>query len=182
VGLAIDEHDRLYVGEAGLGSTPGQKVYRFLPDGTRSLYADFSGGPVVLFALAGLTLDPVGNLYVANYVDGRVAKVDPRGVQTLAGEVPGPFSNGFSLSNLAWAHGRIYATVLFGNTVYQIDPDGSATLLAGTGAAGTLDGPVARAQLNGPNGIAVAPEREGSVLLVSQLGDGALRRITLRER
>ncbi len=182
VGCAIDSRDRLYVGEAGVGQTPGTRILRFAPDGTRDVFVDFAASAVPIFALSGLAIDRRDRVYVANYVDGRIARVSTRGVASLYTTLPiAPAPGNFAVSYLAFADEHLYATGLSSQKIYRVDEDGANAVFAGTGVQGDSDGPVATATFNFPNGIAAGPVEQ--LLYVSDAGSGALRTITTgRER
>ncbi|MEM8602049.1 MAG: T9SS type A sorting domain-containing protein, partial [Bacteroidota bacterium] len=121
---------------------------------------------------AGIAFSPDGALYVADFELGKIHRIDgyPDApalalIADLATDI------GF----LAFGGGRLFATGIDDDRVYEVALDGTVTVLAGTGARGTTDGPGDEAQFNRPNGIAATAD--GDTLYVSQAGDRALRRI-----
>jgi DNA-binding beta-propeller fold protein YncE len=97
-GVAVDSAGNLYI------SWSGQHVIHMVrPNGTDSIIAGTGmpgysgdGGQATaaqLFSPAGLRVDPVGNLYVADSGNNRVRKITPQGViSTVAGNGQPGFS------------------------------------------------------------------------------------------
>jgi sugar lactone lactonase YvrE len=174
VGCALDSKQRLYVSEAGLGNLPGTRILRTNAKGVLVPWVDLAGSAVPLVALSGLAVDDKDRVYVANYVDGRIARITPEGVVSLFADVGiAPAPGAFALSYLAFADADLYATHLSGNRLYRITPAGVSSVAAGTGVAGTIDGPAQTAAFNLPNGVAATPGERG--LFVTEAGSGALR-------
>jgi len=69
--LAFSSAGDLFVGDAGSGN-----IYKFTPDGVKSIFASGLNDP---FALA---FDSAGNLYEADYGSGNIYKFMPGGVQS----------------------------------------------------------------------------------------------------
>ena len=103
----------------------------------------------------GMTHADDGQMYAANFVDGKVFSVDEDGSATLLTQLP--YSS--MLGHLVWLDGHLYATAIDLNQVFRIATDGTATLFAGTGAQGDADGPAEQAQFDTPNGLEADPER-----------------------
>lgn len=114
-------------------------------------------------APAGLALDGSNNLYVADYDNHRIRKIDliANTVSTLAGS-----SRGFADGNGTAAKfdgptaltvdgaGNVYVSDMNNHRIRKITPAGVVTTLAG-GTQGYQDGPGAQAQFSTPTGIAV---------------------------
>ena len=108
VGLALDAKGNIYFSEVGNALiNNGPRVRKVDPSGILSTVAGngtagFSGdgGPATNAQLAsgmeGLAVDNAGNLYIADYGNSRIRKVDPSGIiTTVAGTGPsGVSSNG----------------------------------------------------------------------------------------
>jgi len=174
VGCALDSRQRLYVAEAGLGNIPGTRILRTNSQGLLAPWVDLAGSAAPLIALSGLAVDEHDRIYVANYVDGRIARITPEGAVSLFADVGiAPASGAFALSYLAFVDDDLYATHLSGNRVYRITPAGVSSVAAGSGVAGTTDGPAQTATFNLPNGAAATPGERG--VYVTEAGSGALR-------
>jgi sugar lactone lactonase YvrE len=72
------------------------------------------------------------------------------------------------------AGGDLYVSEFEGNRIDRITPDGTLTVLAGTGSPGFSedDGPAVEAELNAPTGMVVAP---GGRLLVADHHNDRIR-------
>jgi sugar lactone lactonase YvrE len=172
-GIAMDTAGNLYVANYGSGNAktnPGRRISRITPDRTVSDYAVSMAfnGPV------GLAFDESGNLYVANFNDGRIHRVSPAGEISLLATIPGPV--GFAVGYITFARSSLFATAIGENRVYRVSLTGDVTPFAGSGEAGSADGPAATAQFYMPNGIAASPA--GDALYVSEYGGTHVRRIS----
>lgn len=117
---------------------------------------------------AGLAFDDQNRLHVVNFDDGKLFRIDGT---TLVPVADLQTAVGF----IAYGGGRFFATGINANRVYAVEPSGDITVLAGTGAGGTVDGPGDTAQFNGPNGIAATAA--GDTLFVSDARSRAVRRL-----
>ncbi len=88
-GIAIDQSGNLYVSDAG-----NNVIRKITSDGAVSTlagsgtfgYADGTGAAAQFAAPAGLAVDAVGNIYVADEYNARIRKITPAGVvTTIAG-------------------------------------------------------------------------------------------------
>lgn len=119
----------------------------------------------------GLCYDEEGNLYIANYNDHKIFKMDTNGAFSFFAEPPGSGPIGF----ITYANGYIYATMFNNHKIFKIDLTGTATLLVGS-TAGSTDGDASVAKFNRPNGILASVT--GDSLYVSDYGTKSLRLIT----
>ncbi|MBC7935666.1 MAG: hypothetical protein H7Y86_09985 [Rhizobacter sp.] len=172
--VVSDRQGNLFVSVAGIGEAVGSKIYKFTPNGTKSILADlFSLGGI---ALTGMAIDKYDNLYVGNFVNDIIHKVTPGGTATVFVHLslPGipytPFTG-----YLTYANENIYAAGTTISRLYKITLAGQVSVLAGTGQAGAQDGAPATATFTGPNGIAADPS--GNVLYISESVSKRLRRI-----
>jgi len=132
--------------------TPGRVISIDLVTGARQLLAS---GPSVI-GPDGLALDDDGNLYIANFLIPQITKVDPEGNETVFVVMPGT-DTGY----IDYRDGYLYVAGLNSHRIYRVSTaDGTIETIAGTGVAGTTDGPAETAQLNVPNGLALSPGGE----------------------
>jgi trimeric autotransporter adhesin len=108
------------------------------------------GGPATAATLnepAGISIDTSGNLYITDQMNDAVRKVNTSGViSTFAGTGSmgysgdgGPATNAkfYQPTSLALdKHGNLFVADVGNNCVRKIDPAGTITTVAGTGAAG----------------------------------------------
>lgn len=133
--------------------------------GTAGFIGD--GGPATaayMYLPIDVKLDDNGNMYIADYRNYRIRKVDPAGIiSTIAGNGGGGSSGDGGPATAAqigvqqaiavdrWFN--VYA--LTGNVIRKITPAGIIDRIAGGGASLGDGGPAIAAQLNTPGGMAV---------------------------
>ncbi|MGZ3865532.1 MAG: NHL domain-containing protein [Bacteroidia bacterium] len=131
------------------------------------------GGPATkakLYSPIGITVDAIGNLYIADTYNNLIRKVDVMGkITTIAGDTNGAYSGanagyigdgGLATSaKLNWpskvcfdSFGNMYIAELTNNTIRKVNASGIISTYVGTGGAGyTGDhGPATLATLNQP--------------------------------
>ena len=152
VGIAIAGSGSVYVVECRANA-----VSRVADDG--SIVRIAQGAP--LNCPNGLALGGDGALYSSNFRDGNVVRIALQdGAMRVHATVPG---GGNGHVDAHWP--LLYVASFRGNRIYSVDRSGAVALVAGSGAAGNVDGPARRAAFFRPNGIAVAPG--GRVLFVN---------------
>lgn len=137
-----------------------------------------AGGP------AGLAIEASGNLLVA-YANDTIGQLTPAGAYTLyagiptaIGETNGPalqatFNGSFGVA--VDAAGNVYVADTINNVIRKIS-GGVVTTLAGTGVAGSTDGPGATATFNSPEALAV--DASGNIY-VADTYNSTIRKITI---
>ena len=127
-------------------------------------YADGVGAAAMFFEPNGLTVDAIGNLYVADTANHRIRKVTPAGVvTTMAGSGTPTFANGagtgasfnIPLGVAVDAARNVYVADGGNNRIRMITPAGDVSTLAGSGTATFADGTGAAASFSGPRAVAV---------------------------
>ncbi len=126
----------------------------------------------------GLTIDPEGNIYIADIDSGHVFKWTPEGDVSSIAELPGR-----SNAHLVYVDGMIYVTKIWDHAVYIVNAKtGAYGIVSGNGMAGYDDGATGVATVEEPNGIALA--RDGRSILINthrgRMARGAQARIILR--
>jgi sugar lactone lactonase YvrE len=189
-GLAIDAAGNFYVSYSG-----NNCIRKITPDGKTGII--FAGSPTgqggfsngtgaaALFEVpTGLTIDPAGNLYVADSGNGAIRKITPAGVVTT---IAGTGSLGFNDGPAAQAQfrepygvaldksGNIYVADGYNFRIRKISTDGKVSTVAGNGDQGGDNGPAKTASFNVPTGLAVAND---GTIYVTDWGNGIVRRIT----
>jgi uncharacterized protein (TIGR03437 family) len=181
-GLAVAAGGSLYIADAA-----NHRIRKVTPDGLIVTIAGNGhpgfagdGGPAAAAQLNqpyGLALDASGNLYVADYGNQRVRRIDGNGIiTTVAGDGlsgsngdAGPAISALLLGprNLAIdPAGNLYISEFDGHRVRRVAPDGTIRTVAGTGIAGNGGdgGPATAAQLAFPAGLAL--DAAGSLYIV----------------
>lgn len=132
----------------------------------------------------GVAVAKDGTVYVSDAGESnRIRKIAPDGnVTTLAGgsegyaDGVGPAASFNTPSGLALGPGgNLFVADTANNRIRKITPDGQVSTVAGDGTAGYVDGPAAKAQFNGPIGLAVS---EGGYIYVTDTYNDVIRMIT----
>lgn len=189
-GLARDAAGNLYVADAQNERIrmidPGGQISTVAGTGEDGLGGD--GGPGTDARLdepASLTVDPSGNLLIADSRNDRVRKLDTEGtITTFAGSDRGFAGDGgpATLGKLdnpvdvsVGPDGSVYIADNGNRRVRKVDPDGIITTIAGTGSTSFGDGgPAMRAGASSIGGVFV--DSEGAVVF-SDAGGYRIRRI-----
>jgi len=138
-------------------------------DTAKNITQIFSGFP--LNGPIGVLKDATGTIYIGNFNDGKVFRIDNGNTFVEIGDLPS------WLGFMVLVGNNIYATAYQTHRIYKIPIDGSGqSIFAGTGVAGGTDGNVLTAQFNQPNGITASST--GDTLYISEYGPKRLRMIT----
>jgi sugar lactone lactonase YvrE len=162
-GVAVDSAGTIYVADTGnnrIRQLSGGQVTTLAGSGTPG-YQDGPAAQARFDSPEGIVVDKAGDVYVADKHNHCIRKIDGGQVSTfagtnVAGAADGPlaqarFSEPYGLA-LDGA-GRIYVAEATGDTIRLIDGASVTTVAGSTG--GFTDGPAAKAQFDGPRGIAV---------------------------
>ena len=138
---------------------------------------------------AGITVDPAGNLYVADSANHAIRKITPaREVTTLAG-LPGTSgsTDATTAANARFnspksltldAAGTFHVADTGNHTIRKITSAGAVTTVSGlAGSSGTANGAGTTARFNTPSGIVTTPD--GLNVYVADTGSHTVRRNTL---
>ncbi|MGC4040843.1 MAG: T9SS type A sorting domain-containing protein [Flavobacterium sp.] len=166
-GMAVDANDNLLIADYG-----NNKIRKITPDGTVSTFAgtgvagagEGSSATAQFNGATGVCVDSFGNVFVADYYNNKIRKIDTLGnVSTFAGTGTAGTNDGDAAT--ASFHSPAIVAVDAGNNLFvtdeennkirKITPDGMVATYAGTGAVGSADGISTAAQFNACTGIAV---------------------------
>ncbi len=146
-------------------------------------------GPAVLAELDrpfGVATGPDGSIFIADGYNNRIRKISPDGIiTTIAGNPSGNeldngpaklIKIGAPMSIALGPDGSIYFAENARHRIRKIDPQGTLSVIAGTGLHGLSGdgGPAKDAKLNSPRGIAVASD--GSIY-IADTNNHRIRRI-----
>lgn len=137
-------------------------VWKIDKEGNKSIFA--SGGSIQNPSALAID-DATGNLYVGNWHDGRINRINPEGLVDTFAKLPTPNSTG--AASLLVLKDKLYATAYAANQIFEISLlSAKVNVLAGTGESGNLDGSAQEAQFTSPTGLAASIS--GDTLFVSQ--------------
>ena len=179
-GIAIDNNGYLYSADSY-----SNKIRMITPAGVVTTLAG-TGSPAFLNGTgtnasfsypAGLVVDNLGNLYVADRDNGRIRKIviATGVVTTLAGNGSGTQTDGTG-TNAIISYPQLMAIdpstgtiiVADGNKIRRVTFGGVVTTIAGSGSGSSIDGVGTNASFNSPIAIAVDPS--GNIFTADQLG------------
>jgi len=187
-GVAVDFAATLYIADNGnnrVRKVSNGVIATVAGNGARGFSGD--NGPATSAQLnnpAGLALDTLGNLYIADYGNNRIRKVSGGTITTVAGGGASLGDNGPATSaqlNLPYgvavdSAGNLYIADWGNNRVRKVS-GGVITTVAGNGTRGFSgdNGPAINAQLANPEGIAV--DSAGN-LYIADFGNSSIRKVS----
>ena len=154
-GVATDAVGNVYISDSG-----NNEIWKVTPAGVITAFAGtqrnygFANGPGATASFetpAGLATDALGNVYVADYGNNMIRKIDPSGnVTTLAGSVSAGSSNGtgtaasfFNPTAVACdASGNVYVADYSNNLIRKVTTAGVVSTVAATTSFSTPTGVV----------------------------------------
>ena len=190
-GVAVDPAGNLYIADSQnyrirkvdtngiITSVAGNGQGGYSGDGGPAVSAKF-GLPI------GITVDPAGNLYIADSMFHRIRKVDTAGIITTAAgngllgyggdgglAVSARLSSPYAVT--VDSVGNLYIADRGNNRIRKVDTTGIINTVAGNGQGGYSGdrGPAVSARLNWPLGIAIDPARN---LYISDKNNFRIRR------
>jgi len=171
-GVAVDAAGNLYIADTQnhkVRKISGGAINTFAGNGTAGFSGD--GGAATAASLNepfAVALDAAGNVYIAEFGNNRVRKVDTKGIiTTVAGNgVSGYSGDGGAATGAQLngpqsvavdAAGNLYIADTANNRVRQVTPGGMIGTIGGNGLAGyAADGvPAVNTQVGNPTGVAV---------------------------
>jgi len=151
VGVNVDAGGNVYV--CNCCQAYGNTIRKITPDGRVSL---FSKG--VLFACPnGITRGKEGNLYISNFGNGNIIKVEPNGNASFFARIKGG-SNGHILYSKK--RNILFVASHGSSRIYTVTMEGEVKVLAGSGVRGNEDGSAGESSFSRPNGLALSPSED----------------------
>jgi len=190
-GIVADTAGNLYVADIG-----GNKVRKISQTGVVTTIAGTGtkgavngpGNSASFSSPSGMAIDRAGNLFVADYGNNTIRKIDPSGVvTTIAGTAVTGSTNGTGTAASFYSPlgvavdtlNNLYVADSHNNLIRKIDPSGVVSTYAGAGTysySGMLiNGSSANAVFNGPTGVGV--DNSGNVL-VADYSNYVVRKIS----
>ena len=151
-GMTVDDYGNVYVADQH-----NQKIRKVTPAGVVTTiagsikgYQDGIGSNAMFNDPYDVTVDPSGNLYVADTYNDKIRKITPDGmVSTFASGFSSPF--GISSDN----SGNVYVADYRNRQIKKITPGGTVSVFAGSGSYSNIDGPATTASIKYPYGVTV---------------------------
>ncbi|MBL7909627.1 MAG: hypothetical protein JNJ41_01065 [Bacteroidia bacterium] len=186
-GVCTDLAGNLYVAELGnriRKITPSGVVTTLAGSGTAGS-VDATGTGASFNLPRDLCADNTGNIYVSDASNYKIRKITPAGVVTTfagsgtAGSVDA--TGALASFNAPWgiaidALGNLYIGETFNNKIRKITSSAIVTTFAGSGVAGTANGPALSSTFSSPSGVAI--DATGNIFVVDY-GNYKIRKITL---
>ena len=185
-GMAVDANDNLLVADYG-----NNKIRKITPNGTVSTFAGTgvagaAEGTTLTAQLNGVTgvcVDSFGNVFVADYYNNKIRKIDTLGnVSTFAGSGSMGSSDGIGTAASFYypaivavdATNNLFVTDEENHKIRKITTDGTVSTYAGDGILGATNGISTDAQFNFPTGVAVD---DSNTVFVADYGNNKIRKI-----
>lgn len=149
-----------------------QSINKLSVDG--SITKIYAGNPIDI--PVGLTYDDNGNLYIGNYLDRKIYKLQENQVEYVA-TIPDSGTVFPYLAFITFAKGLLWATNYGESKIYTVDPNrlDDVSIFSGS-ERGTMDGDYTEATYFFPAGIVYNAEQDA--LYVNQYFNGSVRKIT----
>ena len=186
--VAVDSAGNLYIADYGnnrIRKVSNGVIATVAGNGTRGSLGD--NGPATsaqFYGPAGLAVDSLGNLYIADYGNNRIRKVSNGVIATVAGGGASLGDNGPATSaQLALPYGiavdsggNLYVADWGNNRIRKVS-NGVITTVAGNGTRGFSgdNGLATGAQLANPQGVAV--DSAGN-LYIADFGNASIRKVS----
>jgi sugar lactone lactonase YvrE len=187
-GIVINSSGTLYVADTGNSTirkiAPGGVVTTFAGSAANKSYQDGTGTSAWFHSPVGISLDALGNLFVADSKNDVIRKISATGTVTTfsgsAGSVgssdsPARFNSPFGLT-VNFSTSFVYVGDSNNNTIRKITAVGVVSTLAGTVlTTGSTDGPGGSALFNLPEGEAT--DAAGNVY-IADTASSTIRKMT----
>ncbi|WPU99833.1 gliding motility-associated C-terminal domain-containing protein [Mucilaginibacter sp. cycad4] len=143
------------------------------------------GTPGYFYTVTSVTVDPAGNVFVADWADNRIYKLTPAGdISTFVGHSEAGWDDGQGTAAtiyepdalLSDAAGNIYFSDQASHLIRKITPGGLVKTIAGTPhAPGFANGTGSAAKFDNPRGLAI--DNAGNIYVADQ-ANNRIRKVT----
>ncbi len=172
--IALDATGNLYIADQNNHRIQKVFIVGLLSTAAGNGVESFSGdgGPATSAQLnlpSNVVVDATGNVYIADYVNGRVRKITPGG--TINTILTVAYPNGLAIDSA----GNLYVAESISFLVVKVTHEGVVSTVAGNGTQGYSGdgGPAINAQLTSPGALAV--DASGSLFIAD---NNAVRKVT----
>jgi DNA-binding beta-propeller fold protein YncE len=141
VGIAIDRS----TGELYVANCNGNTIARIGGDGVASTFAQGD----LLKCPNGIVFDSMDTLYVVNFRDNHMLKIDRSGHVSLFATISAK-----GLGHVCFRKDRFYVTAFASHEIYEVKLNGAVRRILGNGQRGIVNGSGDSVRLSYPNGIA----------------------------
>lgn len=185
-GIAVNPYGLLYVSDINnhmIRCLNQAGVVTSIAGNLTTGYQDGTGSAAMFNIPEDIVLDSNGNLYVADYWNNRVRKIDKNFVvTTFSGTGGSGWADGAAtVAQFLHPYGlavdssnNVYVADIGNHRIRKIDTNGNASTLAGSGAEGSQNGNGTNAQFNSPTDVAV--DSAGNVF-VADVANHRIRKI-----
>ncbi len=189
-GLAVDSSGNLYIADAGnnvIRKVSGGVITTIAGTGLAAYTGDNGAATSATFiSPSGIALNPLGNLYIADFGNNAVRLLANGVITTVAGNGTAAYTgDGVAATSTSLAGpadvkldaaGNLYIADQTNSRIRMVT-NGIISTIAGNGTAtfGGDNGPATNAQINGPSGIALDPAGN---LIIADTGNNVIRKVS----
>lgn len=169
-GLAFDSKGNLW-----LTTGSANEIRKIALDGSITTVAK---GGILNYPL-GIAITEEDEVFVAGGQTGEIYKLSKNGEPQIFATVPGP--GPWRIGHLLYANGRLFASGLNSNKIFEISQEGTVSVLAGSGEAGHTDGPLMQATFTFPASIETSTDGKALYVFSSLEKTNKLRVINIEK-
>ena len=185
--IALDHEGNLFIADSenySIRKISPDRLVTTIAGSNHPAYRDGIGLNARFIYPTGITIDPEGNLFVADRGSHTIRKINKNGiVTTVAGDGTAGYRNGSAREGKLFSpvslvldlDGNLFVSDSGNHSIRKITPDGTISTVAGGGIPGFRDGVKTEARFHWPTGIGI--DDKGN-LFVSDSNNSRIRKIT----